>query len=203
MCISDYKFALVVALGLSVASCDAYDSGTYLYGEDGNSVEFAVHSTEMGIFPSPAVLSDPNNIFAEVGVGNETKWEILTEAPNPVGFYAWATILAFQPTGEHQYYTATKLQAIYENQETANEYLLDTRDMAIAAYQSVLDNFPDSVTFDPSGTVAFPLRPLAFNGIVALGGTPLGGWVQVSTPSGGTTVVQVADPPPPAEEEEL
>ena len=66
----------------------------------------------------------------------------------------------------------------------------DVRGLAIDGYQSVLDNFPDSVTYDATGTIAYPLAPSAYAGIEALGGTVEGGWVRIPQDDGSTVVVQ-------------
>ena len=62
--------------------------------------------------------------------------------------------------------------------------------MAIRAYQSVLDNFPDSVSFDATGTVSFRLATPAYKAIVARGGKVEGDWVLVTTPDGRDEAVQ-------------
>ena len=64
------------------------------------------------------------------------------------------------------------------------------RDMTIAAFQSVLDNFPGSVTFDVTGTIPFSLPPLAYREIVDMGGTVENGWVLIETANGGAEVIR-------------
>ena len=64
------------------------------------------------------------------------------------------------------------------------------REMAIGAYQSVLDNFPDAVSYDSKGKTFFELVTSAFNGIIELGGTPTGGWVLVQGPDGNLKAVR-------------
>ena len=87
-----------------------------------------------------------------------------------VAFYGWASVLAFQPTGEHQYYAASNLKAIYQKEECPPEYLETVKEMAIAAYNSVLTNFPDSISYLADGVTSFPLAPLAEQGIAELNG---------------------------------
>lgn len=180
-------------IGAMVAGC--MEPGSYEYGIDLTSVTFEVTDTSMGIFPSRAVLNDDNNPF-RVGIGPETKWIVETHddtipdyAGSPARFYAWATILVMQPTGENQFYTGQALGDMYQFEEASPADLIFVRDMAIAAYQSVLDNFPDSVSYLADGVNFFPLAPLAYYGIIDLGGVPQGGWVEVTTDEG-TTVVK-------------
>ncbi|MEZ4472835.1 MAG: hypothetical protein R3F60_19020 [bacterium] len=74
------------------------------------------------------------------------------------------------------------------------------RDLAIAAFQAVLDDFPESVTFDATGTLAFGLATPAYEGIVELGGVPQGGWTLVATADGGRVAVRTSDVPAAEEE---
>lgn len=176
-------------LALVAAGC-ALPAPTYEYGQDLDDVAFRVWTTETGIHPSRDVLDDPENPFAEGGVGAETKWDLLSGASAPAAFYAWATVLAGQPNGEHQFYTATLLHEIYERALCPPEQVYFVREMAIGAYQSVLDNFPDDVTYDATGTIAYPLAPLAYDAILSLGGEPQGGWVRITGADGVTVLVQ-------------
>jgi len=50
------------------------------------------------------------------------------------------------------------------------------------------------VTYDASGTIAWPLAPLAFDGIVSLGATPVG-WEAIETTDGDVLVVPTGGPP--------
>ena len=101
-----------------------------------------------------------------------------------VAFYSWATVLAYEPTGEAQYYTALNLEQVYKNGQAVQADLDAVKRLAIAGYQSVLDNFPDAQSFDASGTVAFDLVTPSYLAIVALGETPTGDWVLVDSASG-------------------
>jgi hypothetical protein len=187
------RLGLLLALAATTTGCPDQPDPYFRDGIDLQEVTFTVTDTDMGIFPNESVLDDEGNPFRNVPIDLDAKFLINDEGNNAAGFYSWATVLARQPTGEHQFYTGTKLQGLYESREVANEELETVRDMAIRAYQSVLDNFPASVTYDETGTIAYPLAPGAYYGIVSLGGTPEGGWVVVSTPDGGATVVQVGE----------
>jgi hypothetical protein len=78
----------------------------------------------------------------------------------------------------------TDLLSIYQNGEASQEDLPRVRAQAIRAYQSVLDNFPDAVTYDATGTIAYELVTPSYKGIVEMGGTVQGGWVLVQTANG-------------------
>jgi hypothetical protein len=62
--------------------------------------------------------------------------------------------------------------------------------LAIRAYQAVLDNFPESVTYDPTGKIPYSLATMSLQGILGLGGTPQGGWVLVKGEDGADHAVK-------------
>ncbi len=192
--------SLIVAPATMSACLDAPE---YFYGENLVDVRFALWTLDVGVHPSRAVLDDPGNPFKESPPSGDMKWEILQYGGDHASFYAWATLLAIAPTGELQFYTAQILERLYTNEGLFDEERPYVRQLALDAYASVLDNFPESVTFDASGTIPYRLVPLAYERILALGGTPPQGWARVSTPDGGTTVIPVPAPPPaePAAEE--
>lgn len=188
---------LTSALIASLLSCSllsaCLDAPEHFYGYDLLEHRLSLYRLDMGVHPSTSVLDDPNNPFRFDGVGVETKWTLLTYATNGASFYAWATLLATQPNGEHQYYTALTLQRIHDQDEVTAVEKPFVRDMALAGYAALLEHFPESVSFDPSGNFGFRLAPLAYQGILDLGGTPPPGWVVVTVEGGGTTVIPVPD----------
>jgi hypothetical protein len=128
---------------------------------------------DMGIYLETCVLDDPENPFVNAGTKEfnvndpdaETKFALNNKiVPGPAGakarFYLWATALARFPSGENQWYTA---RALHELWNAAGDPLIQVQ--ALAAYQSVLDNFFGSVTFfeccagldpnDPTAPVTF------------------------------------------------
>lgn len=190
-----------VLLASALPAC--LDAPEHVYGYDLLEHRLSLYSLDMGVHPSTTVLNDPNNPFRYDGVGAETKWTLLNYATNAAAFYAWATLLATQPNGEHQYYTALTLQRVHDHDEVTSVEKPYVREMAIAGFAAVLTDFPESVSFDPSGAFGFRLAPLAYQGILDLGGTPPPGWIVVVVEGGGTTVIQVPDEsqdaPDPAE----
>ncbi|NBD14032.1 hypothetical protein FOF48_22185 [Corallococcus sp. Z5C101001] len=179
---------LLTAAVASLSGC--YDDPTILYGKSLDGLTFTVTDPAMGIYPNTSVLDDPNNPFAGSGVGTETKWKIQSGADPVAAYYAWATVLANGPYGEAQYYTALNLTAIYQRGLADQASLPKAREMAVKAFQSVLDNFPDAVTYDASGTVAYELATPSYKGVVELGGSVSGGWVMVKTSSGADRAVK-------------
>lgn len=190
---------LAAAVALPLSGC--VDGPPYFYAERVVGQTFVPFAETVGVYPSQVVLTDPENPFAGP-VGAETRWQIQAYGDPVAAFYSWATLLAFEPIGEHQYYVALSLHGIYDQGRAAEDDLDAVRDLAIAAYQSVLDNFPGSVTFDATGTFSFGLATPAYSGIVDLGGTPTGGWTLVTTENGNVAAVKTSDPPPPADEED-
>ena len=205
-CLDMFPSALALAAA-TVLSTGCLDAPENYYGIDLTQVTFELESTEMGIHPSKAVLEATSNPFRENDVGAEMKWTVLSYGGSAAAFYAWATRLANEPSGEHQFYTAISLQRLYDNQEVAAVLLPYVRDMAIDAFSAVLEYFPDGISFDASGQFSFRLAPAAYDAIIALGAPAPAGWAKVTTADGGTTVIPVPDaatdiPDTPEEDEE-
>ena len=182
--------ALVLASVGGLMGCEDQPDPYFIDGTLIGEVTFTPTDTSMGVHPSQAVLLDHNNPFRNLEISVEGKFAIEANGSNAAAFYGWATVLARQATGEHQFFAAANLLQMFEAREVDNRSLETVREMAIDGFQSVLDNFPDSVTFDETGTVEFPLAPGAYFAIEQLGGTPQGGWEVVETPDG-VTVVKV------------
>jgi len=177
---------LATLAALTTGCADDLPDPAYRYGVVLADLSFEVTDPDMGIHPNRSILADPGNPFVE-GISLEGKFAAFGDSP-VAGFYGMGTALAYEPTGEHQYYTAVSLEGIYDERDIADPGLV--RDMAIRAYQSVLDTFPGSVTYDETGRFAYSLGPLAIDGIEGLGGEVANGWVKVPTADGGFTAVQ-------------
>ena len=179
---------LIALVALGTAGCP--EPGVYRRGVNLNVLQFEYRSPTMGVHPDTSVLRDPNNPFAK-GAGPETKWDVESFAVPAPRFYMWATALANEPIGENQWYTGNALRDIYNLEQAEAEDLVFVRQLAIDAYQTTLDAFPGSVTFDATGRIPFALGPLAYEGIVSLGGTPVG-WKLLYSDDGEAVVVRDA-----------
>jgi len=177
---------------LFLIACEATPA-TYVYGQALSDVEFDLYADDMGVYPSDAVLYDPNNPFAETGVSAQGKWDILDAGAWPATFYAWATLLASEPIGENQFYTATAAGEIWTRFDCDPDHLYGVWQIAIEGHQTVLDEFGDSLTYDATGTIAYPLAPISYRAIETLGGTPRG-WTLVVGEDGTETLVAVPAP---------
>ncbi|NTX03206.1 MULTISPECIES: hypothetical protein [Myxococcus] len=182
------RTCLVLLAVLGIFGC--YDRASYVYGEPLEDLTLEVYDPTMGVYPSTVILDDPNNPFADSTPGTETKWVLQANAGPVAAFYSWATVLARGPYGEAQYYVGLNLLGVYQNGLARQEDLPVVRDMAIRSYQSVLDNFPDAVTYDSTGTIPYELLTPSYKAIVEMGGTVTGGWVLVRTSSGGERAVR-------------
>ena len=188
MCSSHIK-CLFVGLALLAAACGG-DDEQYRFGFNTTGIQFEFFNETEGIHPSEVTLDNPRNPFREFVIGADTKFDILDDGGNAAAFYAWATVLAGQPTGENQFYTATKLRDIVQANEVAQEDRETVRQMAIEGFQRVLDCFPNSVFFDVTGTFSRRLAPLAYVEILELGGAPQGDWILVQDSNGNPTAVR-------------
>jgi hypothetical protein len=180
---------LCAALALGGLGCDV-EAPRYRFGENLGELRFELYDETVGIHPSKSVLEDPNNPFRTWPVGDATKFAIEASGGDVAAFYAWATLLARAPYGELQFYAARGLADIYGSSQAPEEDLPKVREMAIAGFQSVLDNFPDAVTFDATGTTAYELATPSFHAIQDLGGAVTGGWVLVSNTDGAPVAVR-------------
>ena len=101
-------------------------------------------------------------------------------------------MLAREPTGEHQFFTATKLRDIYNAREVEGILREEVRQHAIDAFQAVLDEFPDSVIVDATGTQNFRLATPSMIGILDLNGDVLGDWVLLPDENGNLVAIKGA-----------
>ena len=187
MCSSHIRW---LSLGLVVLAVACADTEEYRFGFNTTGIQFELFNETEGIHPSEVTLDNPRNPFREFIIGADTKFDILDDAGNAAGFYAWATVLAGQPTGENQFYTATKLRDMFLANEVPEEDREIVLRMAINGFQRVLDCFPNSVFFDTTGTFSRRLATPAFLEILDLGGAPEGDWVLTEDTNGNPTAVR-------------
>lgn len=148
---------------LVTTGCGEVDGGTVQ-----NDVQLPTDSVlnfaceNEGIYLETCVLDNPENPYANVAITepkDEESDEPCTELYDPTSkftlsddapsmkakYYVWATALAkgVGLQGENQYFTAFYLHAVYA--ETGSP---TTREQALKAYRSLLDNYFLGVTFD-------------------------------------------------------
>ena len=185
------------ALGALLALAACGEPAQYRFATNITGLLFAPVDMSEGIHPSRSVLKDPANPFVDDktwlknqpdgGVG--TKWIMLAGPGGVPGFYAFATALTKEPTGENQYYTAQMLGEIAKSGafvDTLTE--LEVRSMAVAGYRAALDYFPGSVSYLADGVTFFSVDVLAYEAAVALG-DPMAGYALVEPADGGMGAV--------------
>jgi hypothetical protein len=192
-------FKVFCGLALLVAGCGSpKGGGERLEPLPLESLALPSLDDDAGLYPSKSVLQDPQNPFARLAVSPDQRWSITgwaMEAGAPATrlaamFYAWATELAITRSGESQFQTAIALRALSTHETLSDDERSLYRNAAIQAYQSMLDNFKDSVGYTAEG-YSYRLVPLAFYAIRDLGGTPQGRWVETMDPYGNKIVVEI------------
>jgi len=172
---------------LLLAGCP--DAAEYQYGLDLTDLQFVPYSPDEGVYPDESVLVDPNNPFRG-GIGPEAKWDVYGTQPVH-GFYAMATALTQEPTGEHQYYTAFAAMTIWRLELTEQpDHLYMVYDIAVQGFRTVLEEFTDDVTYDPTGTYYWYVAPDAYKALEAMGGDT-SGYALITTDDGSQIVVEV------------
>ena len=170
-------------LALALAGCGP--APTYRYGFNAAALLFSPTSPTEGIHPDASVVRDPDNPFRVHPLGPKTKWALLDGGVSVAAFYAFATSLVAEPIGENQFYAAKALEEIAATSAVKDVARVDeVKRMAIAGYQALLDQFPDALGYDATGTTGYRLATPAYKAIVALGGTVKGDWVLVKTQAG-------------------
>lgn len=151
----------------------------YQYGFSLSDVSFSYFDRTEGVHPSQVTFFNTNNPFI---YGVPAKWEIESAGYPQASFYSWAMTLALEPTGEHQFYTAQALHNIYEQDLCARSECYFVHQMALDAYQTQLDAFPYSVSYTSDG-IPFPIDTIAYDAILALGGT-VNNWIKITDTNG-------------------
>lgn len=153
----------VSAAIISTTGCGEVDGGSLR-----NTVELPedsmlnFHCADEGIHLNTCVLDNPENPYANVTITEPSdeepddpctelydptsKFTLSDDAPSSKArYYLWATALArgVGLQGENQYFTAFYLHALYAESGSPT-----TREQALKAYRSLLDNYFLSVTFD-------------------------------------------------------
>jgi hypothetical protein len=186
------NLSLVAALAFPLCLAACGDPPTYLDGKDFSTLQLHVYSDTMGIFPDRSILLDSNNPFAHDLPSDMVKWDLQASAGPIVAFYSWASLLANAPNGdgEEQYYVGINLQQMLEIGKVDEATKPKATKLAVGAYLSVLYNFPTSVTYDPTGTIAYDLATPSYKAVVALAGMSPPGWALVKDSQGNDRAVR-------------
>lgn len=197
MCASAFNRWAALLLAVNSVLLDACGGpAQHRFGSNVTGLLFTPIDTTEGIHPARSVLLDPGNPFARAPLGTTTKWDLIEAGADVAAFYAFATALAHEPIGENQFYAAASLARIAATGAVPDPALKEpVRNMAIAAYQSVLDHFPDARGYDATGTTSYRLATPAYQAIIELGGKVQGDWILVMT-SNGEQAVRASDPVP-------
>lgn len=177
-------FLLVVSL-LGCAPQSYYYHGINLL-----SIEFTLASDEHGIYPNSQILGHETNPFPDPLF--DAKWEIESFGHPPASYYAWASQIAVEPTGENQYYTAMALTNLYQFDMVDEYERYYVWDMAVRAHEAVLLNFSDSVSYLQDGVSSFPLAPLSYAALETLG-ADVSDWVKLSLDDGSVIIIAKED----------
>lgn len=182
----------LLLLGCLLAACEPLPAPAYVYGESLGDLEFIVLDPDQGVHPNASILDHPENPFRR-GISLESKFEAQGEGAIPA-FYAWATALVQEPTGEHQFFTASAARDVYLGQLADPEDLIYVRDIAVRGYQQVLETFPDSAaTYDATGTIRYDLLAQTVDNLALLGGQIPVGWSVVESADGTRVAVYTGE----------
>ena len=118
-------------------------------------------SAEAGIYPSNDVMDDPNNYFAGQPPSETAKWDIQSYGDPKLSYYAFASALTRVPTGENQFYVAVNLATLSRLDYVVPSKRQQVRNMAVLAFQTVIDLFPNDLTYDADGVTAYSVAEFA------------------------------------------
>ena len=190
--ILDYNmntFHMMSGLILSLSVGCAQSPAEYQYGFSLSDIEFSYFDSTEGVYPSQTTFSNPINPFTH---GAPSKWDIESAGYPQASFYSWATTLALEPTGEHQFYTANALHNIYEQDLCKREECYFVHAMTLAAYKAQLNSFPYSVSYTADG-LPFPIDTIAYDSILSLGGT-VDNWTKTTDSEGNEILIPKETP---------
>ena len=145
------KYLYLAAL-LSLFACG--EPSTPLLGTPIDVRPFDPLDVTAGIHPSLIVLEDPANLYRTHPPSEDAKWDVQALGEPKLAFYAFASALTRTPTGENQYYVGVNLKRMSDLGLVAAGKEAMVRQMAMDAFQVVIDQFPNDVTYDADGTTS-------------------------------------------------
>lgn len=137
------------------------DPSTPLLGTPIDRSAFDPLDETAGIHPSLAVLSDPANLYRERPPTEDAKWDVQSLGDPKLAFYAFASALTRTPTGENQYYVAVNLKRLSDLNLVAPGKETMVRDMAIRAFETVIEQFPNDLTYEADGETSYNVADFA------------------------------------------
>lgn len=194
MCVSKFKNKysrcwpiLFLVAGLH-SSCYVDSRGEDRLPVSLSAVTFKADVLSYGSYPNSGVLDVQENPFRH-WTDASAKWNVNqwvnedASARAMVGFYLWASVLALDPSGENQYYLGLALEGLLTVQNLNAAELEVVRAELYSAYQQVLLQFPNSLTYSELG-MPIHLATLAYQKLADLGGEIPEGWILIETENG-------------------
>ena len=154
------------------------------------SIEFELVSDEHGIYPNSEILGHETNPFPDPLF--DGKWDIESFGHAPASYYAWASQIAVEPTGENQFYTAMALTNLYQFEMVDDYERYYVWKMAVQAHESVLINFPNSISYLADEISSFSLAPLSYEALGNLG-SDRSNWIEITLDDGSVAIVPKED----------
>lgn len=127
------------------------DPSTPLLGTPIDTRPFSPVDETSGIYPSQTVLEDPANLYRTHPPSEDAKWDVQALGDPKLAFYAFASALTRTPTGENQYYVGINLKRLSDLDLVAPGKEAMVRQMAMNAFETVIEQFPNDLTYDADG----------------------------------------------------
>ena len=150
---------LFAVLLLVLAGCA--DPAVELLGIPIDTSPFDPVSESAGIHPSVDVLEDPANFFRSSPPTEDAKWDIQAYGDPKLSYYAFATALTRVPTGENQFYVGVNLRRMGDLELVSPDKTSMVRQMTIDAFETVIEQFPNDLTYEADGVTAYKVADFA------------------------------------------
>ena len=144
---------------LCVISCG--DPSELLLGTPIDQSPFDPIDQTAGIHPSLSVLTDPANLYRNRPPTEDAKWDVQSLGDPKLAYYAFASALTRVPTGENQYYVGINLKRLSDLNLVVPGKERMVRDMAIKAFETVIQQFPNDLTYEADGETSYNVADFA------------------------------------------
>ena len=122
-----------------------------------------VDSSNQGIYPDTTILENEANPFRSMHLGEDIKWDLIGVEAEAY-FYAWATVLARNPSGDAQYWSVIAMQQLADKYPDEAAFYSNK---IIKGYQAMLEYFPDNTLYWDSVNYSY-VGAIAYNELMAL-----------------------------------